>query len=49
MESGFIVEVGPIKFFDRLGKRDWGVRRIKETDFQIIQLVERRYRVTVEF
>ena len=49
MESGFIVEVGPVKFTGRLGKRHWGVRGIRETDFQIIQLVERRYRVTVEF
>lgn len=28
-------EVGPVKFINRLGKRDWGVRRSRETNFRI--------------
>ena len=32
MESGFILEVGPTKFTNGFDKRDWGVRRIRETE-----------------
>lgn len=50
MESGFIVEVGPTKFTNGFDKRDWGVEELRKLrQFQIILLVERRYRIIMEY